>query len=116
MDTISNNSLKFRSISRRIPSDIHTHLNRCWLVGSQARGDAGRHSDVDILIESKEASPDWLLKVFRRSICPGDRVDTLKTYFQSGKKNVFGDSTKTFHFIIANLGEDSVFPEKIQLS
>jgi predicted nucleotidyltransferase len=77
--------LGLEAVSNRIPRDLRQYANTYWLVGSQARGDAAERSDVDILIETKCAKPGRLLKKIRRSLAPGDRVDTLATYHKSDR-------------------------------
>ena len=104
--------MNFKAISERIPLQARQYVHRLWLVGSQARGDANQHSDVDILIEPKKISSTELLKRIRPFLHSGDRADTLASYWGSGKNLV----SERMHFVIAKSGEEKAFPERVQLN
>ncbi len=55
-------------VRRRVRAALEGHRVRVWLFGSQARGDAGTRSDIDVAILPLEDLPQGLLSELREAL------------------------------------------------
>lgn len=98
--------------TKRILLQLQREIESVWLVGSTARGDDTADSDIDIMIQPKQAYAEGFTSRLRDNVPSGERVDSLSTYGGRRKNGVGG----RLHFIIVNRGEELLFPERISLA
>ena len=55
-------------VRRRVQAALAGHRVRVWLFGSQARGDAGTRSDIDVAVLPLEELPSGLLSGLREAL------------------------------------------------
>lgn len=96
----------------RVPRGVAPYVNRVWLVGSQARGNASHTSDVDILLEPKSLSAEELVSCLQHLVDESDRALVLQSYRERTPRQ---RAPKATDLIVIECGQEQLFPERIEL-